>query len=113
MKKLLKTKFEDEDIHLLSIGRHFFIDGYHFTVGRNEIENKKLLGIKGIHIYAVDKKGPVGLLKYQPAEKTIRKMCKILARYCSPYGETKVKVHKIGEFQVLPYPKENVEKLLS
>ncbi len=112
MKNLLKTKFESDDISLLGIGRHFFIDGYHFIVGRNEMENKKLLGINGIHIYAIDKKGPVGLLKYQPGEKTVKKMCKILARYCSPYGETRVKVHKMGEFQVLPYSREDVEKLL-
>lgn len=58
---------QPEDIEILKIGRHFYLqEGLLLVVGRNHAENQRLesLALPGDHLFKVtDRPGPVGLLR--------------------------------------------------
>ncbi|MCM8760186.1 MAG: tRNA 4-thiouridine(8) synthase ThiI [Candidatus Omnitrophica bacterium] len=78
------------EIELLKLGRHFRITpSFKLIVGRNEIENKKLLSLakKGdICLEPKELKGPVAIGRGNAGEYEKELSAKIVARYVSPSG---------------------------
>lgn len=91
---LAKEKFTQNDIELLKIGRHFSINKkVKLIVGRNEIENKKILSIAHSSDYlfaSQNYKGPLSLLRFygsienkiQEIDRIMDLASRITARYC-------------------------------
>lgn len=89
LKKLLTIKPESslEDMEILKIGRHFYLDGdILLAVGRNQTENDWLLQISqsgDILLKVTDRPGPLGLVRPlgTSAVGDIHKAAAIVARY--------------------------------
>lgn len=91
---LLKNNFNDNDIELLKVGRHFNLrDNFRLVVGRNEIENKKIFSLvkpADFLISSKEFKGPVSLLRFyfdtnsefSDMDILLELASKITARYC-------------------------------
>ena len=79
--------FSPDDINLLKIGRHFRVSqNAKLAVGRNEIENQKMinLAIPGDYIFMPeeDVAGPTCLGRGEFSQETIDLSCGIASRYC-------------------------------
>ena len=74
-----------EDAILLTIGRHFRIDGTKVVVGRNENENNRLLAIAGRrqipYLKVKDYSGPITLIVGKEKPSVIEKAAAITVRY--------------------------------
>ncbi len=107
------------DIQLLKVGRHFRLsDTLKIIVGRNEEENKRLLGLakeKDIRLGGGNHKGPVTLIKGELAKDALLKAAAICARYSDDKGEKGIKIGGISpEEEVLtvsPMDETELEKL--
>ncbi len=73
-----------EDVSLLRMGRHFTIDGNMLVLGRNQEENEYLES----HcrpsyslLRPIGFKGPSGMMKGEPDERTITTAARIIAFY--------------------------------
>lgn len=108
------------DIQLLKIGRHFRLsERLKVIVGRNEEENKKLLGMakeKDIRLGGGNHKGPVALIKGELAQDDLLKAAAICARYSDDKGENGIRVSNFspgGEeiLTVCPMDETELEKL--
>ena len=96
------------DINLLKIGRHFRIKDSKIIVGRNEIENERLLKLKlkkDIVLLVKDAPGPITLLQ----GKEIKKAAEITMRYSDidngivKYNKKEIKVKAISEKELDKY----------
>lgn len=91
---LLKKKFNQKDIDLLKVGRHFTLHEHvKLVVGRNEEENKKILSLACSQDYLLNShnyKGPVSLMRFyidldceiDEIGKIFDLANRITARYC-------------------------------
>ena len=89
-----KEKLTMSDMLLLKIGRHFWQNGSHIIVGRNESENKQLLASRQPDDYYFEVKGcgsPITILQEQKTNGAIRKAAALTARYSDSNG-TQVEV---------------------
>lgn len=114
LKDILKQKeFNLAEIELLKLGRHFRITpSFKLVIGRNEIENKKLLSLTkqgDIYFEPKEMKGPIGIGRGNLEQDSICRnwvkeiSAKILARYVS----TANKEVKIG-IKVIPEENEDL-----
>lgn len=84
--KKLWEEVEDpalSDYELLKLGRHFWVDGAHIIIGRNERENIKLKELKGksdIMIELEDLMGPAALVRNHDS-RTVEEAKKLIAGY--------------------------------
>jgi tRNA U34 2-thiouridine synthase MnmA/TrmU len=83
------------DVQLLKVGRHFrLLDKVRLVVGRNEIENKRIINLArngDILIEPVDVPGPTSLLRKNSCssiEDYLKLAIYICARYCDGNGDT-------------------------
>ena len=104
-------EIEPEGIFLFRICRHFRSGEMHLLISRNQFENEQLRNYGKNLIFAPDKKGPIGVLRKWSGEEDIIRAARIIARYCKPYGETKV-VFDGKEYTVQPYTFQEAEKFL-
>jgi len=77
-------RVEKRDIHLLRIGRHFYLDSSRIIVGRNERENKSLLDLSNPDDYLLevpDCGSPITLLEGAKEWKSIEFAARLTARY--------------------------------
>lgn len=87
--KKLKDLFEhkkiisEKDLELLKLGRHFRIERNKIIVGRNEIENKKIIKFKGKEdfIFEVEGKGPTTLLRGKKNKRALELAAKLTLFY--------------------------------
>lgn len=79
-----KEKVTTRDVSLLKIGRHFWHDGSHIIVGRNEAENKRLLELKNNQDYVLevlDYPGPITILEGAGDREAIEFAARLTAKY--------------------------------
>ncbi len=68
LKKLLDRGLNEDEINLVGIGRHFWIDNCWVVLGRNEKENKIIENIKSGEVIIPDYIGPSAVIFYpQPS----------------------------------------------
>jgi len=94
--KKLRDLFEhseqaEKDIELLKLGRHFRADGVKIIVGRNEIENNKLMkiGKSWIKLEAAKIPSPITLLR---DKKAVKKAAQLTAYYADSKGMKEVEI---------------------
>jgi tRNA-specific 2-thiouridylase len=96
-----KAKVTKRDILLLKIGRHFRIASSKIIVGRNEMENKLLLGLKSPGSYVFEALGygsPITILEGSKSKETIDLAARLTARYSDAGAEEEVVVeYKAGK----------------
>jgi len=119
VKDLLKNKKHAGvlDFQLLKIGRHFRFGDNKIIVGRNEEENKKLLGMKSVSDFVfevIDIPSPITLLQGPKTKKAIELAAQLTGFY-SDCQEKKAKV-KYGKkmekkIEIFLPKKEDIEKL--
>ncbi len=79
-----KERITTTDVMLLKIGRHFWQDGSHIIVGRNEAENKRLLDLKSGEDYVfevLNYPGPITILQGSKSPPAIELAARLTARY--------------------------------
>jgi tRNA U34 2-thiouridine synthase MnmA/TrmU len=79
-----KPDFNAEDVELVKIGRHFWIDGVQVVLGRKKEENKVLLKFKkekDIIIEPENFAGPSALIRENCDEKIIDEAKKLIIKY--------------------------------
>jgi len=79
-----KEKVTKRDVSLLKIGRHFRFAASKIIVGRNEEENKLLLGLKNPEDYVFEVQGygsPITILEGEKSKEAIELAAKLTARY--------------------------------
>jgi tRNA-specific 2-thiouridylase len=93
------------DVQLLKIGRHFFHQGAHIIVGRNERENRLLLELERPEDYVLEAKGyagPVTLLRGSKVPEAVEFAASLTARYSdAPSGEVTVECRSDGRTQTI------------
>jgi tRNA U34 2-thiouridine synthase MnmA/TrmU len=102
------------EIELLKIGRHFRLsERLKIVVGRNEVENKKLLRLfkdGDLRLTGVNHKGPVVICRGKVDKNQLLKAASICARYCDDKGEGGIiicdNMHKEEIIRNLPPIKE-------
>ncbi|MEM1507742.1 MAG: hypothetical protein QXS05_03080 [Candidatus Bathyarchaeia archaeon] len=101
-------KLTVRDAVLLTIGRHFRINGIKVIVGRNREENDRLSAISEQHqmpyLMVKDYKGPVTLITGKCDPKIIEKAAAITARYSDAPKNIPVRViyrHVEGESEIM------------
>ncbi len=87
MKDLLshRKRISKTDILLLKVGRQFRIGENRIIVGRDEAENKTLLGLDSGHLTyleALGINGPVTVLQGRPRRSVVLVAARLTARYC-------------------------------
>ncbi len=101
----LQERVSLSDVELLKIGRHFFHQGAHIIVGRNERENRKLLELKRPEDYVLEASGypgPVTLLRGDKARAVVEFAASLTACYSdAPSGEVIVECRSDGEMQTI------------
>ncbi|MEM2094044.1 MAG: 7-cyano-7-deazaguanine synthase [Candidatus Bathyarchaeia archaeon] len=93
-----------KDILLLRVGRHFRLGDVKVIVGRNEGENKALLGLDDGHmtyLEPVEVNGPIALLQGRPRRSTLHTAAGLTARYCDGTGAVLVKCRRGDKVQLL------------
>ena len=84
------------DLNLLRVGRHFRLDpDTKVIVGRNKVENDKIVGYCRPQDWLFEARGggsPLTLLVGQPSEENIRLAASITARYCDLKNEPEVEI---------------------
>jgi len=91
-----KTRVSVADVALLRLGRHFRVGGNKFVVGRNEGENKELLGVRGVHDFCFelpDFVGPVTILQGVKSKAAIYVAARLTAFYSDAAKTGKVRVN--------------------
>lgn len=87
------------DIVLLRLGRHFRVDGSKIIVGRNKIENEKLLYLansnKWISLEVVNYNGPITLIERTDDDRIIEIAAGITVRYSDAERGSEIKVKVI------------------
>ena len=107
LKKLFKInqKWNENDIFLLKLGRHFFEKNFQIVVGRNEEENKKIKKLakkRDILIEMKNYSGPLTLLRKYKNVKTSKKILD-KAKNLTQYYSTKSRDKKDVKFKILNY----------
>lgn len=107
-------KISMNDLEILKVGRHFRFKKSKIIVGRNKMENEKLMNLKNsrdVVIEALDVKGPITILKPAMNKEAVKTAAMITARY-SDSAEEKVRV-KCGKkvIEVSKAKQEEIEKL--
>jgi tRNA U34 2-thiouridine synthase MnmA/TrmU len=98
LRDLLKCKPQTDfnDLNLLRVGRHFRLGPEtKLVVGRDETENEiieSLLQKSDWRLEAPDFGSPVGLLRGDPDEATLRTAARVVARYCDGKTEPRLRV---------------------
>jgi tRNA-specific 2-thiouridylase len=96
-----KAKVTKKDASLLKIGRHFRVASSKIIVGRNEVENKLLLGLKSPEDYVFEVPGygsPITILEGSKSKEAIEIAARLTARYSDAGAEEKVVVeYKAGK----------------
>ncbi len=90
-----EAKVTKRDIALLRIGRHFRIKASKIIVGRNEAENKLLLGVKNPRDYAFEVQdigSPITILEGVRNQEAIELAARLTARYSDAAREHEVEV---------------------
>ena len=90
-----KAKVTKRDIALLKVGRHFRFRGAKIIVGRNEAENKLLLGVKNPEDYAFevpDIGSPITILEGARNQEAIELAARLTARYSDAAKELEIEV---------------------
>ncbi|SHG62044.1 tRNA U34 2-thiouridine synthase MnmA/TrmU, contains the PP-loop ATPase domain [Thermosyntropha lipolytica DSM 11003] len=123
LKKLLEAKPEakPEEMHILKVGRHFYIDDNLLVIGRNKAENEMLEKIalsSDKFIKVTDRPGPLAVFRSFRnfyTDEQLNRAASILARYSDARDEEKanIKIYSpTGEiekiFQVKPLAPEEV-----
>ncbi len=112
----IKGRPTREEFELLRIGRHFYIDGSWFLIGRNERENKLLRNSKiwRYMFFTIDYPGPTGIIvEGELIETAIR----VLIRYSDAPKDTPIRVKVLrssGEsyiFESVSLDEEEIEKI--
>jgi tRNA U34 2-thiouridine synthase MnmA/TrmU len=89
-----------DDIPLLKIGRHFRFNGHKIIVGRNEIENRKLLYLvkKQNHAYLEVENfmGPITVIEKCDCDNLIKKAAEITVRYSDAPGDAEIRINYYG-----------------
>ncbi|MCM8815827.1 MAG: tRNA 4-thiouridine(8) synthase ThiI, partial [Candidatus Omnitrophica bacterium] len=90
-----------DEVELLKLGRHFRLNSsFKLVVGRNEIENKKLLNLarKGdVYLEPKELKGPVAIGRGNADNFTKELSAQILARYVSRDQKVRIGIRVIPE----------------
>jgi tRNA-specific 2-thiouridylase len=95
-----EEKVTKRDILLLRLGRHFRFKGAKIIVGRNEAENKLLLGVKNPGDYAFevpDIGSPITILEGSQDPEAIELAARLTARYSDASGDKEVTVEYWNE----------------
>jgi len=106
------------DISLLKLGRHFRLGSNKIIVGRNEIENRSLLGLKAPsdYYFEVPSYGsPITILQGRKSSEAIRMAASLTARYSDAIGESVQVAYGTDRpkktLTVAPLPNEYVDRL--
>jgi len=98
LRDLLKhiEEVDFNDLNLLRVGRHFRLDpDTKVIVGRNKVENDKIVGYRRPQEWLFEAQGggsPLTLLVGNPSEENIRLAASITARYCDLKKESEVEI---------------------
>jgi len=99
LRKLLEVnpKPDPEEMHILKVGRHFYLNNHLLVIGRNHSENLKLqeLTLKTDYLFKVlDRPGPLGLLRCMdnPGVDNLQYAASIVARYSDAKNEPSAQV---------------------
>jgi len=118
---LLRRKLNLNEVELLKVGRHFRLgDGVKLIVGRNRKENEELLRLArpgDVCLRVVKFPGPVGLLRGEKEDETLRVAASIVVRYSdAPLEGVETEYYEFLEGEKrrllsLPLSDEKIEKL--
>lgn len=93
-----------DDILLLRLGRHFRIEGSKIIVGRNKIENDRLLALANkknwICFEVIDYMGPITLLENNSPKNLIEKAAQITVRYSDAPKNKEIKVKMVDKKKI-------------
>lgn len=112
----IKGKPNREELELLRIGRHFYIDGSWFLIGRNDRENRLLRNSKiwRYMFFTIDYPGPTGIIV---EGKLVETAIRVLVRYSDAPKDIPVRVRVLvssGESYItesVSLDEEEVEKI--
>ncbi len=95
-----KKRISLNDVKLLNFGRHFRYNKTKIIVGRNESENKQILGLKqktDLIFEVKDYMGPTTLLRGKADKKTIELAAQLTARYSDAEDDDVLVKYKKGK----------------
>ncbi|MBI2860465.1 MAG: hypothetical protein HYX91_03030 [Chloroflexi bacterium] len=103
LRKLFRYQdsFSQHDAMLLKVGRHFWHNGSHIVVGRNQPENRQLMALKGPADYYFEVPGcgsPVTILLGEKSADAVERAASLTARYSdAASGEVSVEYGPDGQ----------------
>jgi tRNA U34 2-thiouridine synthase MnmA/TrmU len=117
MRDLLRNKkdIKRRDLELLKLGRHFRTGSSKIIVGRNELENKRIISLADNDwLFEVKKEpGPTSLLE-RPTEKTIKIAAALTAAFSDARNEKEVEIiygRKLNKsIKIKPFNEQEIEK---
>jgi tRNA U34 2-thiouridine synthase MnmA/TrmU len=97
--RILKERIPDydlDDVFLLRVGRHFWVDQHRVVLGRRDAENARLMemALKSDHLFKErDYPGPVALVRLFPRESQLDEgLMEEVATLLGRYGKRKAKI---------------------